>query len=99
MNKMFAVFKREYFQAVRKKSFIIMTLLFPFLRAAMMLLPALLMTRGMGEKKVAVIDGTGRLESAFVRPNEPEPVDEEDDAVDDLEPEEVVPSPSGRGPG
>ena len=33
MNKMFAVMKREYLQAVRKKMFIIMTLLFPFLMA------------------------------------------------------------------
>lgn len=73
MSKMFAIFKREYLQAVRKKSFIIMTLLFPFLMSAMMLLPALLVTRGLGEKKVAVIDGTGRLESAFVRPNAPQP--------------------------
>lgn len=79
---MFAVFKREYLQAVRKKSFIIMTLIFPFLMAAMMLLPALLVTRGLGEKKVAVIDGTGRLQSAFVRPNEQEPANPQQDARD-----------------
>ena len=82
MNKMFAVFKREYIQAVRKKSFIIMTLIFPFLMVAMMLLPALLVSRGLGDKKVAIIDGTSALRSAFVRPNEPEPVDPKKDARD-----------------
>jgi ABC-2 type transport system permease protein len=82
MNKMFAVFKREYLQAVRKKSFIIMTLLFPFLMAAMMLLPALLVSRGMGDKKVAIIDGTSQLRGAFVAPNEKEPVDAKKEARD-----------------
>jgi len=69
MNKMFAVMKREYLQAVRRKSFIIMTLLLPFLMAALVLLPGLLMARGMGEKRIAVLDGTGRLEAAFAKPN------------------------------
>ncbi len=65
MNKMFAVLKREYIQAVRKKMFIIMTFLLPILMGGLMIVPGLLMTRGMGEKKVAVIDGTGRLQKAF----------------------------------
>jgi len=47
MNKMFAVMKREYLQAVRKKVFIIMTLLFPFLMAGIMILPGLMMAKGM----------------------------------------------------
>jgi ABC-2 type transport system permease protein len=75
MNKMFAVMKREYLQSVRKKTFIIMTLLFPFLMAALMILPALVMSKGMGKKRIAVLDGTGKLESAFARPNEKEKVD------------------------
>jgi ABC-2 type transport system permease protein len=70
MRKMFAVFKREYLQAVRKKSFIIMTLLFPFLMAALMVLPTLMMAKGMGIKRIAVIDGTGQLETAFTRAEE-----------------------------
>ena len=70
MNKMFAVFKREYLQAVRKKSFIIMTVLLPLLMTAMMLIPGLMMERGMGMKKIAVLDGTGKLRDAFSRPNE-----------------------------
>ena len=70
MRKMFAILKREYLQAVRKKTFIIMTLLFPFLMGGAMLVPGLMMARGMGEKRIAVVDGTGQLRDAFQRPNE-----------------------------
>jgi ABC-2 type transport system permease protein len=70
MNKMFAVMKREYLQAVRRKAFIIMTLLLPFLMAALIFLPALIMTKGAGKKRIAVLDGTGKLQEAFARPNE-----------------------------
>jgi len=65
MRKMFAVLKREYLAAVRKKMFIVMTILFPVLMAAAILLPSLMMARGLGEKHIAVIDGTGRLGDAF----------------------------------
>lgn len=65
MNKFFAVFKREYLQAVRRKMFIIMTLIMPALMAAMIFIPGLLMERGMGKKKLVVIDGTGELSKAF----------------------------------
>lgn len=65
MSKVIAVIKREYLEVVRKKSFIIMTVLGPFLMAAMMLLPMLLVTRGIEEKHVVVVDGTGRLEAVF----------------------------------
>jgi ABC-2 type transport system permease protein len=75
MKKMFAVIKREYLQAVRRKVFIIMTLLLPFLMAAIIFIPTLLMSRGMGEKRIAVLDATGKLQSAFVKANEPEKTD------------------------
>lgn len=75
MNKMLAVMKREYFQAVRKKMFIIMTLILPFLMAALTFLPGLIIAKGMGSKRIAVLDATGKLESAFAKPNAP---DEED---------------------
>lgn len=65
MNKMFAVFKREYLQTVRKKMFIIMTFLLPFLMALLLALPATLMKRGLREKTVVVVDATGLLGSAF----------------------------------
>lgn len=67
MNKLIAVFKREYLSAVRKKMFIIMTFLLPVLMSAMMVLPSMIMMRGLGEKKVAVLDGTGALREAFSR--------------------------------
>ena len=75
MNKLFAVLKREYLQAVRKKAFIIMTLLFPLLMGLMMLVPMLVATKGMGVKRIAVLDGTGSLKDAFTRPNEEPRVD------------------------
>jgi len=67
MRKMLAVLKREYLAAVRKKMFIVMTVLFPVLMSAAMLLPGLMVARGLGEKHVAVLDGTGKLQSAFTR--------------------------------
>jgi len=67
VNKLFAVFKREYLSAVRKKMFIIMTFLLPVFMSAIMVLPGMLMMRGLGEKKVTVLDGTGALHDAFMR--------------------------------
>ena len=68
---MFAVFKREYLQAVRKKMFIVMTFLMPLLMAAAFILPSLLMVKGMGVKRVVIVDGTGRLAEAYAQPNTP----------------------------
>jgi ABC-2 type transport system permease protein len=82
MNKMFAVLKREYLQTVRKKTFIIMTLLFPFLMLALMAVPAVVASKGMGEKKIAVLDGTGLLREAFARPNVKDKVDNKKEARD-----------------
>ncbi|MFN7986035.1 MAG: ABC transporter permease [Thermoanaerobaculia bacterium] len=61
MRKLWAVLKREYRETVRKPSFLVMTVLAPFLMAALMVVPALLATKGMGERRVAILDGTGRL--------------------------------------
>lgn len=73
MKKLFAVLKREYLATVRKKTFIVMTLLFPVLMAALILGPGFLMARGMGEKRIAVVDATGRLHDAFTRVNDQAP--------------------------
>ncbi|MEA2338821.1 MAG: type transport system permease protein [Thermoanaerobaculia bacterium] len=72
MNKMFAVIKREYLQAVRKKMFIFMTLFFPVLMAALFIVPGLMVAKGLGGKKVAVIDGTGALQQSFSHHLDPE---------------------------
>jgi ABC-2 type transport system permease protein len=56
-----------------------MTLLTPFLFGALMVVPSLLAVKGMGEKTVAVVDGTGRLKDAVAEglaaPG-PDPVEE-----------------------
>lgn len=59
MKKIFAVIKKEYKIIVKKKSFIIMTVLTPVLMAAMMFVPVLLMKMGRTEKKIAVADYAG----------------------------------------
>jgi ABC-2 type transport system permease protein len=64
VRKLWAVLKREYRETVKKPSFLIMTVLAPFLLGGLMLVPALLASRGMGERRVAVLDGTGRLRAA-----------------------------------
>lgn len=71
MAKMLAVFKREYVQAVRKKSFLIMTILGPFLMAGITFIPAAVAMKGIGEKKIAVLDGTSRLQAAVEKPVDP----------------------------
>ena len=65
MRKLYTVFKREYLQSVRKKSFVVLTVLFPFLLAGMMVIPAVLTTRSMTARRIAVLDGTGRLKTDF----------------------------------
>lgn len=71
MKKMMAVLKREYIQAVRKKMFIIMTFLMPFLMVLLMAIPTTLIRRGLEEKTVIVLDGTGKLATAFTDTAEP----------------------------
>jgi ABC-2 type transport system permease protein len=57
MNKISVIIKREYITRVRKKSFIIMTLLAPLLIAALVILPPLMMMNSDKEyKKIAVIE-------------------------------------------
>lgn len=65
MKKALAVLKREYLATVRKKMFIFMTLFFPVLFSGLIILPGLLMAKGLGEKRVVVLDGTGQLADAF----------------------------------
>ena len=79
MNKLFAVLKREYFQAVRKKMFIIMTFLMPVLMIGLFLVPSLMMERGLGAKKVVVLDATGQLRESFVAPEKEKTESEKND--------------------
>ncbi len=60
MNKVPLIISREYLSRVRKKSFIIMSLLGPILFAAMLVVPAWMATMEDSEEKtIAVIDQTG----------------------------------------
>ena len=56
MNKSLLILKREYLTRVRKKSFVILTLLVPFLFAAFTILPAwLAMQDDTEERSIAVL--------------------------------------------
>jgi ABC-2 type transport system permease protein len=62
MNKISVIISREYVTRVRKKSFIIMTILAPILMAAIIIVPTVLMMNQSGEyKKIAVIEDTSNL--------------------------------------
>jgi ABC-2 type transport system permease protein len=62
MNKISVIIKREYVTRVRKKSFIIMTILAPILMAAIIIVPTVIMTNQSGEfKKIAVIEDNSNL--------------------------------------
>ncbi|MDX9772500.1 MAG: ABC transporter permease [Bacteroidales bacterium] len=57
MNKIALIIRREYLTRVRKKSFIIMTLITPFLFALIFIIPALVMSNQDKDfKKIAVIE-------------------------------------------
>jgi len=57
MNKIFLILEREFLTRVRKKSFIIMTLITPFLFALIFIIPALVMSNQDKDfKKIAVIE-------------------------------------------
>lgn len=65
-SKIWIVAQREFATRVKKRSFIIMTVLMPFLMAALVFLPLLLSMIKDGERKtVAVIDNTGLYAGAF----------------------------------
>lgn len=60
MSKISNIIQREYLTRVRKKSFIVMTILGPILFAAMIIAPAWISTLDSSdERKVAVIDSSG----------------------------------------
>ena len=59
MNKTLLIIKREFLTRVKKKSFIIMTVLTPILMGALMIVPGMLASMGdTSNKKIAVVDKT-----------------------------------------
>jgi len=68
MNKIAVIIKREYVTRVRKKSFIIMTILAPVLMAAIIILPTLLMMNQDGDfKKIAVVEDNSDLFKGVIK--------------------------------
>lgn len=66
LNKIWLVIRREYTTRVLKKSFVILTLLMPFLMALTVIVPTLLMTmQGNSREVIAVIDRTGQYTKLF----------------------------------
>lgn len=59
MNKIFLISQREFITRVKKKSFLIMTILGPLLFAGIMVVPVWLATQGEDVKHVLVLDKTG----------------------------------------
>jgi len=65
MAKIWLIFQREYLVRVRKKSFIIMTLLAPLLLAAIMVIPIFLATISDKSSTIAVLDESGLFTDKF----------------------------------
>lgn len=59
MNKIKIIITREYLSRVKKKSFIVMTILGPILMASIWVLPVVLATVSTDEKPIQVLDETG----------------------------------------
>jgi ABC-2 type transport system permease protein len=66
-SKLFLIISREFLIRVKKKSFIIMTILTPVLFAALIVLPSFIMTlsSGKSEQKILVVDNSGFCEPYF----------------------------------
>lgn len=68
MNNLGIVTAREYFTRVKKPSFIILTLLMPFLMAGVILVPVLFsMIKDDTKKEVVVLDKTGKYTDLFIQ--------------------------------
>ncbi len=65
MNKVLLIVKREYLTRVKKKSFIIMTILGPVMMAGLMLVPIWLAIKDKDIQRIEVIDETGAFINQF----------------------------------
>lgn len=84
MNKIGLIIKREYLRRVSKKSFLLLTLLTPFLFAAMVFVPLWLSTiKGDDAKQVSIIDTTGKYASLLENTEEYTFVTETNNSIDE----------------
>ncbi|MBV8255259.1 MAG: ABC transporter permease [Chitinophaga sp.] len=65
MNKISLIIQREFISRVRKRSFLIVTLLVPLAFAAIIIIPALLAGNSGSTQKVAVVDKSGYFKGHF----------------------------------
>ncbi|HNS18224.1 MAG TPA: ABC transporter permease [Bacteroidales bacterium] len=65
MNKIKLIIRREFLSRVKKRSFLVMTLLGPILMAAMFIIPVYITTRQGDVKKIAILDETGIFHQKF----------------------------------
>lgn len=65
MNKISLIIEREYLTRVRKKSFLIMSILGPILIMLVYAIPILVMFVGQDEKKIQVLDESGLFKGKF----------------------------------
>lgn len=67
MNNLFIVTQREFFTRIKKPSFIILTVLMPFLMAGVVMVPVLFsMIKDDTKKEVVIIDNTGKYLPLFI---------------------------------
>ena len=67
MNKTKIIIKREYLSRVRKKSFVVMTILGPLMICALLVIPVLLQQTGESRSEIIVVDATAeRLDDKSV---------------------------------
>lgn len=59
MNKLFLIIQREYFSRVKKKSFLLMTILGPLLMAGVFIVPVWLAMRDKTDHQILVLDHSG----------------------------------------
>lgn len=59
MNKLFLIIQREYFSRVKKKSFLLMTILGPLLMAGVFIVPVWLALRDKTDHQILVLDHSG----------------------------------------
>lgn len=69
MQKVITIIQREYISRVRKKSFIIMTILGPLLMAGLMIVPIFVARMADGVYEVAIVDDTRLFYSEFTDAN------------------------------
>lgn len=69
MNKTFTILKREYLSRVRKKTFIVMTILGPVLMAALLIVPVFIAQVSDSVYEVAIVDDTRLFHTEFTDAN------------------------------